>query len=81
MERDLVARLRQALEYVGHPEVMAIPFVKPASLMAEQIRETLAEAELSNEKREGLLDHFCKQDERGRLQLIYLAILATRAEA
>ena len=40
----MLARLRQALVYVEHPDVQALGFCKPAEQMAEQIRSIIREA-------------------------------------
>lgn len=40
----LVARLEQTLAYLEHPDVVGMGFAKCSSVMAEQVREVLAEA-------------------------------------
>lgn len=44
IETGLIARLEQALPYLEHPWVRELPFAKPSSVMAEQIREVLSQA-------------------------------------
>jgi len=41
----LLARLKQSLVYLDHPDVRAIPFVKNSEVMANQAREIIEEAE------------------------------------
>ena len=41
---ELTARLEQALVYLEHPEVDAIPFAMPASMCAGNARTALAKA-------------------------------------
>jgi len=50
---ELYARLAQALRYLDHPEVQAIPFALHASVVADQCRATLERYE--NERPETFL--------------------------
>jgi hypothetical protein len=43
---EMLARLEQALAYLEHPDVLAIPFAKNTSVMANQVRAAIKNASL-----------------------------------
>jgi len=45
VNKELLARLKQALRYLDHPDVRAIPFAQPAEICAKNCEKAIENAE------------------------------------